>query len=50
MTQNGRRAYVTNFNSNDVSVINTSTNTIVGSPIPVGANPAGIAITKPGHH
>lgn len=43
-------AYVANNGSNDVSVINTSTNTVVGSPIPVGANPAGIAITKPGHH
>jgi YVTN family beta-propeller protein/autotransporter-associated beta strand protein len=33
---------------NTVSVINTATNTAVGSPIPVGAGPFGIAVTPNG--
>jgi YVTN family beta-propeller protein len=36
ITPNGLRAYVTNTNSNTVSVIDTTTNTVAGSPIPVG--------------
>jgi YVTN family beta-propeller protein len=31
--------YVTNSGANTVSVINTSNNTVVGSPIPVGSGP-----------
>ena len=40
-------AYVTNEGGvvGDISVINTSTNTVIGSPIPVGSRPDGIAIT-----
>ena len=38
-------AYVTNNQSNTVSVIDTATNTVVGAPISVGSNPAGVAIT-----
>src|SRR5258705_464341 len=41
-------AYVTNVNSNNVSVINTSTNTEVLPRIPVGANPVAMAITPNG--
>jgi trimeric autotransporter adhesin len=37
------RAFVTNFGSNSVSVINTNTNTVVGPDIPVGPGPRGIA-------
>jgi YVTN family beta-propeller protein len=40
----GHNAYVANEGSNTVSVINTQTDTIVAS-IPVGNDPAGIAIT-----
>jgi YVTN family beta-propeller protein len=40
-----KRMYVTNAgNGNDnVSVIDTTTNTVVGTPIPVGELPGGIA-------
>jgi YVTN family beta-propeller protein len=42
--------YVVNNGSNSVSVIATATNTVVGSPIPVGSSPTGIAITPDGAH
>jgi YVTN family beta-propeller protein len=45
ITPNGARAYVTNFADNTVSVIDTASNTVVGSPISVGSGPAGVAIT-----
>lgn len=38
-------AYVTNESSNNVSVIDTTTNSVVGAPIPVGSFPRGVAIT-----
>ena len=41
---NSPRAYVTNFNSSTVTVIDTATNTVVGAPITVGTNPQGIAV------
>src|SRR3990170_8404228 len=40
-------AYVINRNSNDVSLINTATNTVIAT-IPVGALPQGIAVTPDG--
>jgi YVTN family beta-propeller protein len=40
-------AYVTNGRSNDVSVINTATNTVVAT-VPVGLSPGGVAITPNG--
>ncbi|WP_153538642.1 beta-propeller fold lactonase family protein [Streptomyces sp. RB17] len=46
----GPNAYVANFASNTVSVIDTASNTVVGSPVPVGTNPAGVAITPDGRH
>ncbi|MCH7518066.1 MAG: IPTL-CTERM sorting domain-containing protein, partial [Candidatus Dadabacteria bacterium] len=39
------RAYVAITGSDNVSVIDTATNTTVGLPIPVGESPAGVAIT-----
>ena len=42
------KAYVTNQNANTVSVIDTATNAVVGSAIPVGSVPIGIAITPDG--
>jgi YVTN family beta-propeller protein len=48
ITPDGSRAYVTNFEDNNVSVINTATNQPVGNPIPVGEAPEGIAITPDG--
>jgi YVTN family beta-propeller protein len=44
----GTRAYVTNFAASTVSIIDTSTNLVVGSPVNVGANPAGAAVNPQG--
>jgi YVTN family beta-propeller protein len=44
----GRRAYVTNFSSDTVSVIDTATNVVVGDPIPVGNSPWGVAVGPDG--
>ena len=38
------RAYVANQGSNNVTVIDTTTNPVVGAPIPVGSQPAGVGI------
>jgi YVTN family beta-propeller protein len=38
-----QRMYVTNFWSNNVSVIDTITNNVIGSPINVGMNPTDLA-------
>ena len=40
-------AYITNYNSNNVSVISTLTNQVVAT-IPVGPNPSGVAISQDG--
>ena len=40
-------AYVTNQSSNNVSVIDTATNTVVGT-IPVGSTPNGVAVPPDG--
>jgi len=42
-------AYVTNSSSNNVSIIDTATNTVVGS-VTVGTSPFGVAITPDGSH
>jgi YVTN family beta-propeller protein len=47
VSPNGSKVYVGNQNSNDVSVIDTATNTVVAT-IPVGSFPAGIAVTPDG--
>ncbi len=44
----GPYAYITNFNDNTVSVIDTSTNTVVGMPITVGGSPVGVAVNPAG--
>nr|WP_253805622.1 YncE family protein [Mycobacterium tuberculosis] len=36
--------FVTNFDSNTVSVIDPTTNTVTGSPITVGTAPTGVAV------
>src|SRR4051794_5561600 len=43
-----QNAYITNSGSNTVSVIDTTTNTLVGSPITVGGSPIGVAVTPDG--
>jgi YVTN family beta-propeller protein len=45
----GKHAYVTNFESNNVSKINTATN-LVEATIQVGKQPEGIAIAPDGKH
>ena len=48
MAINGDRLYVTNFYGNSVTVIDTTTNTVVGAPIPVGSQPNGIGFSPDG--
>ena len=43
------RAYVANALSSSVTVIDTTTNTVVGAPIPVGAKPVGIGVDPTVH-
>ena len=49
VTPDGKHAYVTNIDSNNVSVIDTATNTVVAT-VPVGNNPCGVAVTPDGKH
>ena len=44
----GSRAYVANLGSNNVTVIDTATNTVVGAPIAVGTAPVAIAVNPSG--
>ena len=48
ITPDGARVYVANGGTGTVSVIDTATNTVIGSPIPVGTAPQGVAITPDG--
>ena len=48
-TPEGATAYVANDGSNDVSVINTATNTLTAT-IPVGNDPRGVAVTPMGRY
>jgi len=41
-------AYITNSGDNTVSVIDTATNTVIGSPLAVGSGPIGAAVTPDG--
>jgi len=43
-----RYAYTGNYDNNTVSVIDTATNQVVGSPIPVGESPSTLAVTPNG--
>ncbi|MBV9312440.1 MAG: YncE family protein [Pseudonocardia sp.] len=49
VSPDGRHAYVTNYNSNDLSVIDTVSNVVVIT-IPVGTNPWKVAVTLDGGH
>jgi YVTN family beta-propeller protein len=46
----GAHVYVTNRNSNTVSVIDTTTNTVVRNPITFGIAPQGVAVAPDGGH
>ncbi|HTI73861.1 MAG TPA: beta-propeller fold lactonase family protein, partial [Mycobacterium sp.] len=48
VSADGTRAYVINYGSNSVSVINTATNTVDGAAISVGTKPAGVALSGDG--
>jgi len=48
ITPNGEFAYAANNDSDTVAVINTSNNTVVGSPISVGNEPYMVAVTPDG--
>lgn len=44
----GKHVYVTVSTDNDLSVIDTTTNKVVGTPIPVGTLPVNVAVTPDG--
>lgn len=46
ITPDGKYAYVTGFQANNVTVIATATNTVVAT-VPVGTNPFGVGIIPP---
>jgi YVTN family beta-propeller protein len=48
VSPDGTRAYVTNYGSSSVSVINLATNTLDGTAISVGSKPAGMALSADG--
>ena len=45
----GVSVYVTNDFKDNVTVISTQTNTVVGNPIPVGLGPIGVATDSTGN-
>ena len=47
VSPDGTKVYVTNYESNNVSVIDTATNTVI-STVDVGARPGGIAVSPDG--
>jgi YVTN family beta-propeller protein len=49
VTPDGKHVYVTNIESNNVSVIATSTNTVVAT-VTAGIEPFGVAVTPDGEH
>ena len=48
ISPDGTRAYVTNFGSSSVSVINTATNSLDGAAISVGSQTAGVGLSSDG--
>ena len=48
ISPDGTRAYVTNYSSNSVSVINTATNAVDGTAISVPSTPIGVALSNDG--
>ena len=47
-TPDGSRVYVGDLNGSTVAAIDTGSNTVIGSLIPVGNNPAGVSVTPNG--
>jgi len=48
VTPDGKHVYAANLFSNSVSVIDTGSNAVVGTPIPAGISPGPVAITPDG--
>ena len=48
ISPDGKWAYVTNYGSNRVSIIDTVTNNVDGAAIPVGSTPVGVAVSADG--
>lgn len=48
LTGDGKKLLVSNSDDNTVTIINTETNTVMGSPISVGRSPFGIAVAADG--
>lgn len=48
ITPDEKFAYITNVNSNTISVIHTSSNTVTTKSIPVGTKPIALTITPDG--
>ena len=48
LSPDGTRLYVTNQSSDDVSLINTSSDTVIKTIRPVGPKPRGIAVSADG--
>ena len=48
LSPDGTRLYVANSVDNTVSVIDTTTGTTVGPPIPVGTGPMAVAVSRDG--
>lgn len=48
LNADGTRAYVSNYGDGTVTVINLTTNSIVGNPISVGMKPVGVAVSPDG--
>src|SRR5262249_13188841 len=44
VTPDGSKVYVANSGDGTVSVISTGTNTVIGSPIPVGSQPLALGV------
>lgn len=49
VNSDGTRAYVSNSDDNTVSIIDLTSNTVVGAPVTVGPSPYGIALTPDGN-
>ena len=48
VSPDGRRAYITDFRSDSVSVIDTATDTVIAA-ISVGVGPRGVVVSPDGH-
>ncbi|MFD7445195.1 caspase family protein [Streptomyces sp. NPDC059909] len=50
ISPDGRRIYVSNAYAGTLSIVDTATNATVGTPIPLGGTPAGVAVSRDSRH